>query len=160
MIAADDCYESDWEGYEPDSEELAWELAKERRFEEWISYIRESERELRDYNKYTDRQLRELSAEVKSLSCELWNEYRFDVAHDCYDVDLDDKTSVTVSRNGVILDEVRRPLARKDKRKRKTERRRALKQLKPQGFLTKRGCSPRQVKGYEDRSFGKVVAAV
>ena len=159
MIAADDCDEFDSQGYEPDFEDLARDLAKEKRFEEWLSCLRESERELRDYSKYTDRQLRELSAEVKSLSCKLWDEYRFDVAHDCYEVDLDDKTSITVSRNGVPLDEVRRPLTRKDKRKRKTERRRGLKQLKQQGFLTKRGRSPGQVTGYEDRSFATVVAA-
>jgi hypothetical protein len=60
MMVSDDCYETDWQGYEPDSEELAWDLAKDRAFEQWLSCIRESERELRDYNKYTDRQLRAL----------------------------------------------------------------------------------------------------
>jgi hypothetical protein len=49
---------------------------------------------LRDYHKHTDRQLRELSKEAKSLSRELWNGYRFDVAHDSYEVDVDDKTSI------------------------------------------------------------------
>ena len=153
MIAEQDCSEPDWENYEPDAEELAWELAKESRFEEWLSCIRESERELRDYNKYTDRQLRELNAEAKSISRELWAEYRFDVTHDCYEVDLDDKISITVSRSGVRADEVPPPLTRKDKRKRKTECRRALKQMKQLGFLTKRGRSPGQVTGYEDTSF-------
>jgi hypothetical protein len=153
MSAADDCYECDWESYEPDLEELALESAKERRFEECLSCIRESERQLRDYNKYTDRYLRELSAEAKSLSHELWNEYRFDVAHDCYEVDLDDKISITVSRSGVHADEVPPSLTRKDKRKRKTECRKASRQLKQLRFLTKRGRSPGQVTGYEDTSF-------
>ena len=103
----------------PDSEELAWDLAKERRFEEWLSCIRENERELRDYHKYTDRQLRELSAEVRGISYELWSEYRFDVASDCYEVDLDGETSISVSRSGARLDEVPGTLTRKDKRKRK-----------------------------------------
>jgi hypothetical protein len=167
MIDADDChesdregYEADWENYEPDAEEIAWELAKERRFEEWLSYIHESERELRDYHKYTDSQLRELSAEAKSLSRELRDEYRFDVVHDCYELGLDGETSITVSRSGVCLDEVPCPLTRKDKRRRKTECRRASRLLRPLEFLTKRGCSPRQVRGYEDRSFDTVVAAV
>ena len=157
MSAADDCYETDWEGYEPDLEDLAWELAKEKRFEEYLSCIRESERELRDYNKYTDRQLRDLSAEAKSLSRELREEYRFDAAHDSYELDLDGETSITFSRSGVCPKEVPGPLTRKDKRRRKTECRRALRQLE---FLTKRGRSPRRVRGHEDGSFDTVVAAV
>ena len=109
----------------PDSEELAWDLAKERRFEEWLSCIRENERELRDYHKYTDRQLRELSAEMRGISHELWREYGFDVASDCYEVDLDGETSISVSRSGARLDEVPGTLTRKDKRRKKTKQRRA-----------------------------------
>ena len=33
MHARDDCYEPDWEGYEPDDEELAYELYKQRQLE-------------------------------------------------------------------------------------------------------------------------------
>lgn len=160
MTARDDCYEPDWEGYEPDSEDLAWELAKEREFESLRLEYGDIDRELRDYYKHTDRQLRDVSKEGKSLSRELRNEYQFDVASDSFDVDLDGETSITVSRDGVCREEVPRPRTRKDKRRMKTECRRTLRRLRQLGFLTKRGCSPRQVTGYEDRSFTRVVAAV
>jgi hypothetical protein len=155
MIAPDDCYEHDWEGYEPDSEDLACELAKEMEFEQWASYVHESEHQFRA-STGTDKQLRNISKESKSLARELSEQYRFDVASDCFEVDLDGKTSITVSRNGVPRNEVLHTLTRKDKRRMKKESRQAARQL---GILTKRGCSPRELTGYEDMSFATVVAA-
>jgi hypothetical protein len=156
MIAPDDCCEPDSEGYEPDSEDIALQLARERKFEDTLSYIGESERQLRDYHKPTDKPLRDISKEAKSLSRELWNEYQFDVASDSFEVDLDGKTSITVPRHGLPREEVPRSLTRTDKRRMKKDRRKRKRQL---GILMKRGCSPRQVTGYEDTSFTTVVAA-
>jgi hypothetical protein len=141
-------------GYEPDWEDLAYDLAREREFEETVCYIRESERQLRDYNKYTDRQLRNISKESKSLACCLWGEYRFDVAAGCFEVSHDSEYYFTVSRDGVP--HTPHTLTRKDKQRMKKNLRKRERQL---GILTKRGCSPRQVKGYEGGSFTTVVAA-
>ena len=152
MIATDDCYENDWEGYEPDSEDLAWELAKEREFEQRIFWVRESEDNCRASTK-PDSQLRSISKEEKALSRELWQDYHFDIATDSFELSEDSEHYVTVPRSGLA-----RTLTRKDKRRiRGNLRKRLRKQF---GILTKRGCSPRQVGGYEDMSSTTVVAAV
>jgi hypothetical protein len=150
-------------GYEPDLEDLAYDLARGRELEETVSYIRESERQLHASTK-PNRQLREISKESKSLARSLWEEHRYDVADDSFDVPVfsdDDETSITVPRDGVCRDKDLGPLSRKDKRRLK-KRVRKLTRLgiwKRKIIWTKRGCSPRQVKGYEDRSFTPVVAA-
>jgi hypothetical protein len=138
--------------YEPDWEDLVYEQQREREFEQLVSYIRESERQLRDYNKYTDRQLRDVSKEIKSLAHDLRHEYQFDVAGDCFEGSIDDVNYFTVPR----VPHTPRTLTRKDKRRMKKNLRKRWRQL---GILTKRGCSPRQVKGYEGGSFLTVVAA-
>jgi hypothetical protein len=163
MIPPPDCsvreddpsYQDDYRGgYEPDWEDLAYDLAREREFEETVSHIHESERQLRDYDKYTDKQLHNINKEIKSLTLFLAEEYSFDVASDSWEVLLEDgETSVTVYRDGVSRERV---LTRKDKRRMKKNRRKRGRQL---GILTKRGCSPRQVTGYEGGSFTPVVAA-
>jgi hypothetical protein len=56
MIARDDCYEPDLEGYEPDDEDWAYELYKERALESYRTEYAYIDRELRDYRKHTDRQ--------------------------------------------------------------------------------------------------------
>ncbi len=117
MNAPNDCYE-------PDDEELAYELYKEREFESMRLDCGDIDRELRDQRKRTDRQLRGLSKERKSLRRELWSEYRYDVTDDTYDVHLDSETSITMPREGLRRDEAHRPLTRKDKRRAKTEQRR------------------------------------
>jgi hypothetical protein len=117
MIASDDSYEPDWE-------DLAYECYKERVFESLRLEHGDIDRELRDYRKHTDRQLRDLNKERKSLEQELWQGYQFDVAGDAYEVDLDSETSITMPRNGSCR-EVPRPPSRKDKRRAKTEQRRA-----------------------------------
>jgi hypothetical protein len=156
MIARDDCSESDWEDYEPDLEDLVYELARERELESYRLEYDEIMRLIRA-SAGTDRQLRNANKESKSISRDLFNEHRFDVAADTYDVDLDGETSITVPRSGMSRDEVPRAVTRKDKRRAKTTLRKAARQLQ---ILTKRGCSPRQVTGYEDKSFTTVVAAV
>ena len=86
----------------------------------------DADRELRDCRQYTDRQLRELNKERKAFALELRMEYRFDAASDSFDVDLNDKTSITVPREGFRRDEAPRPLNRKDKRRQKKEHRKAM----------------------------------
>jgi hypothetical protein len=130
MNARDDCYEPDWEGYEPDDEDWAYERYKERVFESMRLEYGDIDRELRDHRKHTDRQLRELSKEGKSLRRELWNGYRYDVTDDTYEVDLDGETSITMPREGLHRDEASRPLTRKDKRKRRKDVRKAKRFLR------------------------------
>jgi hypothetical protein len=101
----------------------------------------------------TDRQLYEASKEAKSLASELWDVHHYDVERDCFDVSEDLENYVTVPRNGVP-----RTLTRKDKRRIEGNLRKRLR--KQFGNLTKRGCSPRKVKGYEDGSSATVVAAM
>ncbi len=149
------------DGYEPDWEDLAYDLARERELEETVFHIRESERQLHASTK-PNRQLREISKESKSLARSLWEEYRFDVADDSFDVPVfsdDDETSITVPRDGVCRDKDLGPLTRKDKRRMKKRVRKLTRLGIWKRIWTKRGCSPRQVKGYEDKSFTPVVAA-
>jgi hypothetical protein len=158
----DDPCDDEYDGYEPDWEDLAYDLAREREFEETVSHIHESERQLRDYDKYTDKQLHNINKEIKSLTLFLAEEYRFDVASDTFDVPVyadDDETSITVPRNGVYRDKDLGPLTRKDKRKMKKRVRKLTRLGIWKRIWTKRGCSPRQVKGYEDKSLTPVVAA-
>jgi hypothetical protein len=89
-------------GYEPDWEDLAYDLAREREFEESVSYIRESERQLHASTK-PNRQLREISKESKSLARELLDVHQYDVESDCFEVSEDLENYVTVPRNGVPL---------------------------------------------------------
>jgi hypothetical protein len=159
MIERGDYSESDWGDYEPDDQDLAYDKYREGVFESWRLEYGDIEGQLRDYRKHTDSQLRDLSKEAKSLARELWNGYQFDAATDSYDVDLNREHSITMPYNGAPRDEVPPTLTRKDKQRAKTERRRASRHLMQLGFLTKRGCSPRQVTGHEDRSFAGMVAA-
>ena len=152
MPPPDDCYE-------PDSEELAYLHAQDAEFEALCEGHDAAERELRDYLRHTDRQLRDISKESKYLTRRLWQEYQFDVAGDFFDVSYDSKYYFTFPRRGAA--HAPDTLTRKDKRRmrkrgRQAERLLGKRQLE---ILTKRGCSPRQVKGYEDRSFTPVVAA-
>jgi hypothetical protein len=150
----DDPRDDEYCGYEPDWEDLAYDLARERELEETVSYIRESERQLRDYDKYTDKQLHSISKEIKSVTLYLAEEYQFDVASDSWEVLLEDgETSVTVYRDGVSRERV---LTRKDKQRMRKDWRKRARRLE---ILTKRGCSPRQVTGYEGGSFYPPVVA-
>ena len=144
VIESDDSYEPDWE-------DLAYQLYKEREFEQWVSLIRESGDQCRASTK-PDSQLRNMNKERKALARELWQDYQFDVDSDSFEVSEDSEYYVTVPRNGVSPS-----LSRKDKRRMKGNLRKHLR--KEFGILTKRGCSPHQVRGYEDMSSATVVAA-
>jgi len=159
MIARDDCSESDWEDYEPDWEDLVWLDYQERVFESMRLEYDEITRAIRA-SAGTNRQLRNANKESKSISHELFNEYRFDVASDSYDVDLDGETSITVSRTGVSRDEAPHPLSRKSKRIAKKRIRRATSYLR-QFEVTKQGekSLPSQRLGRQEL-FDRVVAAV
>ena len=88
MNAPNDCYE-------PDDEELAYELYKGDQFESLRRDYVEATSALRDYRKYTDRQLRGLSSEMRFSKYELCSEYRYDVTSDTYEVNLNSVTSIT-----------------------------------------------------------------
>jgi hypothetical protein len=148
----DDLSPQDLRDYEPDCEDYAVELVEqERDFEAFRVGHDDVKRELCDYNKYTDRRLRNLYKEGKERAHDLWQRYQYHVELDCFEVSLDSETSITVPRNGVA-----HTLTRKDKKRMKKNLRKRGRRL---GILTKRGCSPRQVRGYEGGSFTTVVAA-
>jgi hypothetical protein len=115
------------------------------------------DRELRDYRKHTDRQLRSLNKERKSLEQELWRGYQLDVARDVYVVALNNEHSITMPRDGSCRREVPCLLTRKDKRRRRKEARKA--ERFRETLMSARGEIPRSVSGEEDRSFTPVVAA-
>jgi hypothetical protein len=135
MIARDDCYE-------PDDEDLAYDLYKEDQFDSLRRYYIEATSALRDYRKYTDRQLCGLSSEMKFSKYELWSEYRYDVTSDTYEVNLNSETSITVPRNESYRYEDPRPLTRKDKRRRRKDARKAKRFLKE--FNERAGRNPAQ----------------
>jgi hypothetical protein len=151
----DDPCDDECSEYEPDWEDISWHLEQEERLKDWQNYTLEAERQLHDprYIRYhTDRHLCDLSKEVKSLKRALWEEYNFNFDNDCFEVLLEDfETSITLSRDGHRL-----TLTRKDKQRMRKNRRKRARRLE---ILTKRGCSPRQVKGYEGESFYPPVVA-
>jgi hypothetical protein len=138
------------DSYEPDCEDIAWEREKETELESFRSEHGDIIQAIRASSK-TDRQLRDASKEGKSIKRELWERYQFDVGTDSFEVSLDGENYFTVPRNGVA-----HTLTRKDKKRMKKNLRKRGRRL---GILTKRGCSPRQVRGYEGGSFTAVVAA-
>jgi len=96
-----------------------------------------------------------MSSEARGIAHELRREYRFDVASDSFDVDLDRVTSIAVSRDGTPREEAPRPLTRKDKRREKTGRRKAKRILAKLGYNVR--AKPREI---EDTSSASVVAGV
>ena len=133
MNARDDCYE-------PDDEDWAYELYKERALESYRREYAYIDRELRDYRMHTDRQLRELSREKKSFARDCKLELEFDLADDTYEVHLDSETSITMPREGLRRDEASRPLTQKDKRRQKKEPRKVKRFLKE--FNERAGRNP------------------
>jgi hypothetical protein len=120
----DDPCDDEYCKYEPDWEDIAYDLAREREFEETVSHIHESKRQLRHYDKYTDRQLRRLNKQASSGTHYLASEFQFDVDADCFEVSEDLKHYVTVPRNGLP-----RALTRKDKNRVKKSLRKRARQL-------------------------------
>ena len=133
MHARDDCYEPDWEGYEPDDEELAYELYKQRQLEGYCIEYAYTDRELRDYRKHTDRQLRELSKERKAFARDCMLEHEFNLAANCYY----GEPSIVESRNN----KASRPLTRKDKRKLRKDVRKAKRSLRNFDERREKSCA-------------------
>jgi hypothetical protein len=95
MNAPNDCYEPD----------LAYELYKKRQLEGYRIEYADLDRELRDYRKHTDRQLRELSKERKAFARDCMLEHEFNLAANCYY----GEPSIVESRNN----KASRPLTKK-----------------------------------------------
>jgi hypothetical protein len=153
-LREDDSCDDEYCGYEPDWEDIAWERAEEARFKDWQNYTLEAQRLLHDpryCSSHTNRHLRDSSKGVKSFKRALWEEFHFDFDNDCFEVSHDGENYFTVSRNGVEI-----TLTRKEKKRLKKNRRKRARRLE---ILTKRGCSPRQVRGYEGGSFYPPVVA-
>src|SRR5262249_53851076 len=121
--------------YEPSPEDFAWMIAREKDLTSLRSEYHEAGRELRDYGAHTDRQLRGLNKKKKACKRILGRRHQFDVVSDSFDVLGDDLEPI-----GTFLycetigdeDDYRgpEPLNRKDKRRAKTERRKAEKNLR------------------------------
>ena len=116
--------------YEPDAEDFALMIAKEKEVTSLRSGYHEADRELRNYRGHTDRQLRGLSKEKKRIKRHLAWAHNFDVEDDSFAVfgdDLDVIDAVPYAGSIGLEDDYKGPgpLARKDKRRAKTEQRRA-----------------------------------
>jgi hypothetical protein len=122
-------------GYEPDSEECAWMIAQEKEIASLRWKYHEATRELRAYQKYTDRQLRGLNKEKKTTAHYLSGRFYFRVADDSFEVEIADDVFVSVpwpydEEGGEDLGDEAPSPTRKDKRRAKTERRRAEQYLR------------------------------
>src|SRR2546423_12464957 len=88
LIAEQDCSKPEWEndepaGYcEPDDEDIAYMIAQEREVASLRSEYHDADRQLRNYQKHTDRQLRALSKEKKDCARDLAQAHQFDVVSD------------------------------------------------------------------------------
>ena len=126
MIAEQDCSEPDWENYEPDSycepdeEDFAYMIAQEREVASLRSEYHGADRQLRNYHKHTDRQLRALSKEKKDCARNLARAHQFDVVTDSFDVEIADDVWDTLpwpyDEGEDVSDKAPRVLTRKDKR--------------------------------------------
>jgi hypothetical protein len=120
--------------YEPDDEDWAYELYKERALESYRTEYAYIDRELRDYRKHTDRQLRELSKEKKSFERDCKLELEFNLAANRYSWE----PSIVESRSN----KASRPLTPKDKRRQKKKHRKAQRFFRE--FMRARGRNPAQ----------------
>lgn len=130
----DNCYEPDEDDtYYPDEDDFAYMAAQEREVKSLRSEYHEAARELRDNQKYTDRQLRGLNKEKKTTARILSRRFYFDVADDSFEVEIADDVYDTIpwpydeegGEDESLSDGAPWPPTRKDKRKAKTEKRRA-----------------------------------
>jgi hypothetical protein len=125
-------YEPDWEGYEPDAEDFAWMIAQEKEQTLLRSEYHEADQKLRDYQRHTDRQLRGFNKEKKSVARTLSRSHDFDVVSDSFEVEVGDDIYDTVpwTYSEDFRGEVPRALTKKDKRREKTKRRKAERNLR------------------------------
>jgi hypothetical protein len=103
--------------YEPDAGEIAYMIAQEREIASLRQEYHRADRELCDYQKHTDRQLRAMSRKKKGCARRLARAYQFDVVSGDFEVEIAE--DVWVSAGGPFDDEetVPRVLTRKDKRR-------------------------------------------
>jgi hypothetical protein len=119
---------------EPDDEDFAYMIAQEREVASLRSEYHDAHRQLCNYQKYTDRQLRALSKEKKGCERDLAQAHQFDVVSDSFDVETADDVWDTVpwpyEEGEDVSDRASRVLTRKDKRRAKTKQRKAAKYLR------------------------------
>jgi hypothetical protein len=121
------------DSYEPDAEDFALMIAKENEVTCLRSGYHEADRELRNCHGHTDRQLRGYYKEKKSAARHLARVHHFDVVSDCFEIEIADDVIVTAGGPFDGADEDlgdEAPPTRKDKRRAKTERRRAERYLR------------------------------
>ena len=82
------------EDYEPDDEDFLYLLQREREFKALCQQHGDISRELRDYGKHTDGELRSMSKERKSIALDLWWEKWGDVVDDGFNVESDGETYI------------------------------------------------------------------
>jgi hypothetical protein len=140
MTAEQNCSEPDPYNYEPDSyrepdeEDFAYMIAQEREIVSLRSEYHDADRQLRNYGKRTDRQLRALCKEKKGCARYLARTHKFDVVSDCFDVEIADDVWIDMpwpyEKGENVSDKAPSVLTRKDKRRAKTEQRKAAKYLR------------------------------
>jgi electron transfer flavoprotein alpha subunit len=120
------------ENYEPDEEDCAWMIAQEKEQTLLRSQYHEADQKLCDYQRHTDRHLRGFNKEKKSVARTLSWRHHFDVVSDSFEVEIGDDIYDTVPwpYSEDFRSEVPRALTRKDKRREKTERRKAQRELR------------------------------
>ena len=137
-------HEPDIDFYEPDDEDFAYLRRKERELKSLCAEHGDIARQLHDYHKHTDRQLRDMSKKRNAIARKTGDESFRDVVDDTFDVDKDGETFIVGGFTACLdrLDEAL--LTRKDKRRAKTERRKAVQQ---KNFDFCRGDILRRVSG-------------
>jgi len=117
---------------QPDAEDFAWMIAQEKEQTLLRSEYHETDQKLRDYQRHTDRQLRGFNKEKKSVARTLSWRHHFDVLSDSFEVEVGDDIYDTVpwDYSEDFRGEVPRALTRKDKRRAKTKRRKAERNLR------------------------------
>ena len=119
---------------EPDEEDFAYMIAQEREVASLRSEYHDAYRQLCNYQKYTDRQLRALSKAKKGCARDLAGAHQFDVVSDSFDVEIADDVWDTVpwpyDEGEDVSDKAPRVLTRKDKRRAKADQRRTARYLR------------------------------
>ena len=141
MLVEQDRSEHDWESDEPDNyrepdeEDFAYMVAQEREVTSLRSGYHEADKELRNYQRHTDRQLRALYKARKRIERHLARAHHFDVFSDSFEVQVGEDASDSVpwpygDEEEDAGDNATRALTRKDKRRTKTKQRKAANYLR------------------------------
>jgi hypothetical protein len=142
--------------YEPDAQDFAFMRAQKKAIASLRSGYHGASRGLRDYQKYTDRQLRGLNKEKKTTALRLGRRFHFDVVGDSFEEEIADDVFVSAPYDEEAgEDEGPRSLTRKDKRRAKTEQRRAERDLRIWRTQWEKSCAASVV-----RKTGALVSAV